>query len=49
MKFTFRMEDAWGDDYVLSIIADTEQAARKVANNIDDDAVAGKLLKKEPT
>ena len=44
MKFTFEMKDAWGDDYTLEVVAETERKARSIANMIDDDAVAGNLL-----
>ncbi len=42
--FTFEMTDAWGDDYTMEVVANAEQEARSIANRVDDDAVADKLL-----
>jgi len=46
MRYTFLMSDAFGDDYELTVEADTEEKARTIANRIDDDAVVAKLLSK---
>jgi len=44
MKFDFEMSDAYGDDYVIVIEADTEEKAWSIATMFDDDAVPRKLM-----
>jgi hypothetical protein len=41
----FEMSDAWGDDYHLEVCADSEAAAKSIANTVDNDAVVLRLLK----
>lgn len=43
--YTFRMSDAYGDNYTATIAGETLKEARSTANTMDDDAVAGRLLK----
>lgn len=38
--FKFKMDDAWGDDYDITVRAIDEATARHIANTIDDDALA---------
>lgn len=44
MKYTFYMRDAWGDDYRLTVEAETEEQARREATLADDDANPTHLL-----
>lgn len=47
MKYTFRMSDAYGDDYNLDISAVDLSEARSKATLIDDDAVPEYLINVE--
>lgn len=45
MKFTFNMSDAWGDDYRLTVTAETLAEATKKATLAADDAIPSHLIK----
>jgi hypothetical protein len=47
MKYTFRMSDAWGSDYDLTVTAPTYAQARSIANLCDDDAAVEYLISEE--
>ncbi len=46
-KYTFRMSDAYGDDYNLTVEAEDLKQAMSLARLADDDAMPKVLLKVE--
>ncbi len=43
-KYTFYMNDAWGDDFHYTVEASSEEEARGIAEMQCDDASCGKLI-----